>query len=190
VYIIHNQSLTTSIPDDAAVTTSSVRSVASVGLIVETMSNGELSTFEVSVPQPTQADSSATGSLDASVTATPTAASSTSTETFSKTGQPLPISTRLPKCSIDKKSSNPFCSPTNATTLYYGKTYYATWDPDFFNEANSTIEVQIQFANNTKEQVWKSDQTPNAVRHVGIEMKKEWLQGKPAQDLITHHCLC
>jgi hypothetical protein len=181
VYIIHNQLLTTSLPDDAATTASSVRSIASVGLVVETLSNGELSTYEVSVPQPTQADSSATGSVDASVTATPTAASSTSTETFSKTGQPVPVSTRLPNCSIDKKSANPFCLPINASTLYYGNTYYATWDPDYFNSPNSTIEVQIQFANNTKQQVWTSDHTPTALRHVAIDMEKEWLQGKPAQ---------
>jgi hypothetical protein len=139
------------------------------------MSNGQLSTFEVFGPQPTQAESSATGSVDASATATPTKASST--ETFSKTGLQVPISTNFPKCSIPKESKNPFCLPSNATTLYYGKTYYATWDPNYFETPNSTVVVQIQFANDTKQQVWSSGKTTNAWGFVAIDTQKEWLQG-------------
>jgi hypothetical protein len=152
-----------------------------VGLVVETLSNGDLSTFEVFGPQPTQVESSATGSVDASTTATPTKASFTSTETFSKTGLPVPISTNFPKCSVPKDTKNPFCLPSNATTLYYGKTYYATWDPNYFETANSTVVVQIQFANDTHQQVWSSGKTENAWGFVAIDTEKKWMQGTLAQ---------
>ena len=150
------------------------------------MSNGDLSTFEVFGPQPTQVESSATGSVDASTTATPTKPSSTSTETFSKTGLLAPISTNFPKCSVPKDSKNPFCLPSNATTLYYGKTYYATWDPDYFESPNSTVIVQIQFANDTKQEVWSSGKTANAWGFVAIDMQKAWMQGDSAQFLINY----
>lgn len=135
-----------------------------------TNSEGKTTTFEVFGPQPTGSEATTTG--DASATATEEA--SKTTYTFSRTGQPAPISTNFPVC--HDANARPFCLPNNMSTLYVGKTYYVTWNPDFF-ELNSTVTVKIQWANDSAQEAWSSDVTENSWGVVAVNMKKEWLQG-------------
>lgn len=163
--------------DDAA---TSIRVVPSVGLVEGTLSNGEKTTYEVFAPQQTP---EITGI--ATATATTTVEASTTTYTFSRTGQPEPISTAFPACSKESTDKNPFCLPSDESKLYYGKTYYATWDPSYF-PANSTIQVQIQFSNDSTQQVWSSGKTENSCGFIAVDTKKEWMQGYSMYNLTFH----
>ncbi|KAF2800502.1 hypothetical protein K505DRAFT_190800, partial [Melanomma pulvis-pyrius CBS 109.77] len=86
---------------------------------------------------------------------------------------------------IDPENKNPFCLPSNESTLFYDKTYYATWDPLSF-PTNSTVVVQIQLSNDTTQQVWSSGKTDNSWGFVAVETKKEWMQGYSMYNLTFH----
>jgi hypothetical protein len=121
------------------------------------------------------ASESVTASGSVSVTATPTEDASKTTETFSRTGQPLPPSTAFPSC--HDTSAKPFCLPNNESTLYVGKTYYATWNPDVF-PINSTVTVKVQFINDSLQEVWSSPETDNSWGFVAVQTTKDWMQGE------------
>ncbi|KAF2711986.1 hypothetical protein K504DRAFT_474459 [Pleomassaria siparia CBS 279.74] len=165
--------------------TSSARVIPSTGLFESVLSNGETTTIEAFNPQATEAESSgsATGSGGASITATPTA-TSTTTATFSKTGEPVGPSTAFPVCS-NKESANPFCLPSNGSTLYYDKTYFATWDPDRF-AVNSTVIVQVRLANDSTQQIWASEATLKTLGFAAVETKEYWLQGYSMYNFTLH----
>lgn len=135
------------------------------GIVVGTMSDGKPTTYLVKNPN-------ATPTGDSSATATGPSA----TYTYSRTGLPAPLSTSFPRCS--QADAAPFCLPNNMSTLYVDKTYYATWNPDYF-PLNSTVTVKVQWANDTDIETWSSDETPNSWGFVPVDTKKDWLQGKP-----------
>ncbi|KAF2016968.1 hypothetical protein BU24DRAFT_460075 [Aaosphaeria arxii CBS 175.79] len=147
--------------------TSSTRVLPSVGLIVSTLSNGEKTTIEVVAPNPTPG-AKTTGDEDSEPTPT------SNTYTFSRTGLPVPASTIFPVC--NDANAKPFCLPSNESTLYVGKTYYATWNADFFPK-NSTVLIKVLYSNDTTEEVWSSEKTPNGWGFVAIETTKSWKQG-------------
>lgn len=89
----------------------------------------------------------------------------------------MPISTEFPACTSENQNAKPFCLPSNMSTLYVGKTYYVTWNPDFF-EINSTVQIKLQWANDSSSETWSSDSTENSWGYVAVNMKKEWLQGR------------
>ncbi|PSN61164.1 hypothetical protein BS50DRAFT_155671 [Corynespora cassiicola Philippines] len=129
------------------------------------MSNGEPTTYRVVAPRPTD-EPAATTSADEKP-------SSTTTYTFSRTGQPAPVSTNFPVCNDDSVT---FCQPQNMSDLYVGKTYYATWNPDKF-PLNSTVTVKVLWANDSSQQTWSSDPTDNSWGFVSVDMKKDWMLG-------------
>lgn len=76
-------------------------------------------------------------------------------------------------------NAKPFCLPSNESTLYVGKTYYATWNPDFFPNLNSTVIVKVQYTNDSEQEVWSSEKTNNRLGFVAVQATKEWKQGRP-----------
>ncbi|KAF2005177.1 hypothetical protein P154DRAFT_560106 [Amniculicola lignicola CBS 123094] len=163
-------------------TTSSAVSVATSGLVVGTLSDGTPTTFKVIVPQPTSKSSgSASTTGDASATATPTEQAE-STSTPSTTGESIPESSAL---SCHAADARPFCTPSNQSTLYVGNSYYATWNPDFF-PTNSTVQIKIQYMNDTLQEAWSSEKTQNAWGFVVFDTKSSWMQGYSMYNLTLY----
>ncbi|KAF2263185.1 hypothetical protein CC78DRAFT_617865 [Lojkania enalia] len=167
--------------------TSSSPIAPTVGLVVGTMSDGTTTTFEAFAPQPSKSGSSestlSTG--DASVTTTATEDAASGSATPSRTGQPPPPSTAFPVCHTVDDPNNPFCLPNNMSTLYVGKTYYATWNPDRF-PLNSTVTVKVMFSNDSTQEVWSSAETDNSWGFVTFKTNKYWKQGYSAYNLTFH----
>ncbi|KAF1962954.1 hypothetical protein CC80DRAFT_588441 [Byssothecium circinans] len=142
-------------------------------------------------PSPTKTDSSSSSSTsqllgalipttlsDGTVTTTsvrdPKATdTTTNTATTTRFGD-VPLSTEFPICR--DTNAKPFCLPSDKSTLYVGKTYYTTWNSDFF-PSNSTVQIKVQWANDTKVETWTSENLPNQLGYAAIKMEKEWLQG-------------
>ncbi|KAK3945446.1 hypothetical protein QBC46DRAFT_445354 [Diplogelasinospora grovesii] len=56
----------------------------------------------------------------------------------------------------DASNYAPFCTPANNATLYPGSTYYITWNPSYFDAANTTVKVMGFYNDNQTEQAFSS----------------------------------
>ncbi|PVI05936.1 hypothetical protein DM02DRAFT_55132 [Periconia macrospinosa] len=140
-------------------TSSSSKDQVSEGLVPITLSDGTVTTTAVRDPQ---------------FTPTASTSSDTTSYTYSRTGLPVPVSTNFPQC--HDTGAKPFCLPNNNTPVYVGKTYYATWNPDFF-PVNSTVQIKIQWANDSNVETWSSENILNQLGYAAVNMEKDWLQG-------------
>ncbi|CAI6257503.1 unnamed protein product [Periconia digitata] len=131
----------------------------SEGLVPTTLSDGTVTTTSVRDPQFTETSSTS---------------SDTTSYTFSRTGLPVPASTNFPQC--HDTGAKPFCLPNNNTPVYVGKTYYATWNADFF-PPNSTVQIKVQWTNDSKVETYSSENIPNQLGYAAVSMEKDWLQG-------------
>ncbi|KAJ4297931.1 hypothetical protein N0V90_005830 [Kalmusia sp. IMI 367209] len=156
---------TTSSIIDTKETSTSSTSRETVALVEETLIDGSTTTREVRLPKPTGINATFT---EATVT------EPTTTYTFSRTGIPEPLSTEFPVCGDDAK---PFCRPFDKSTLYVGRTYYVAWNPKFFDDVNSTVQIKIQWANDSAVEAWSSDNIQNGWGNLAVKMDKELLQG-------------
>lgn len=160
-------------------TTSAISSRPSVALIATTNSNGEETTIEVFAPEPTKTDASES----ASITGDASSEQPSETATFTRTGQPA-SSTSFPQC--EDPNADPFCLPSNLTTWYVDKTYFATWNPDQF-VANSTVIVKVQYSNDSSQEVWSSGEIENGWGFVAIPTTKDFLKSEYYMFLESGH---
>jgi hypothetical protein len=67
------------------------------------------------------------------------------------------------------------------STLYVGKTYIVTWNPKFSQNnnfaPNSTVQISMQWANDSATETWHSESIPNGIGHTTVFLEKDWLQG-------------
>lgn len=66
--------------------------------------------------------------------------------------------------------------------MYYGETYYVTWNSHYFPR-NSSITIFLNWFNDTKKQVWSSGPLENRLGATAVAMKENWLQGYTAYNL-------
>ncbi|TVY44913.1 hypothetical protein LSUB1_G000569 [Lachnellula subtilissima] len=75
---------------------------------------------------------------------------------------------------------SPFCKLGNGSSVYVGKTYYVTWDTNFFTEKNATVLIQANFLNVSDggAQAFQSPKTVNGHGYIPWTIDKEILRGK------------
>jgi hypothetical protein len=130
-----------------------------------------MTTIEVDLSEPTETgDATTTSDANQEPSATSSGV---------QTGEPAPASTGFPTCNDD--NAKPFCLPLDKVSLYVGRTYIVSWNPKFADKQgfkpNSTIEVKLQWANDTNTQAWASGPLSNVLGHTTAYMEKDWLQG-------------
>lgn len=86
----------------------------------------------------------------------------------------------FPVCRDD--AAKPFCLPANNTDLYFGERYYVTWNAKYF-KPNSTINILLNWFNDTSRNVWASGPVQSKLGATTIDMKQDWLQGYTAYNL-------
>ncbi|GME22206.1 uncharacterized protein LTHEOB_6138 [Neofusicoccum parvum] len=148
--------------------TLSATSTVPTAALVETTISSEATSAEAAL-------STATGPEDA------TAISASSTSNAAATAiSSLTPSHDFPVC--NDPNARPFCLPANNTDVYYGETYYVTWNSNNF-PLNSSITILLNWLNDTQKQVWSSGPVNNKIGATAVDMKEEWLQGYTAYNL-------
>jgi hypothetical protein len=61
------------------------------------------------------------------------------------------MSTAFTVCGDDGK---PFCRPVDRSTPYVGKPCYVFWNLKFFHDMKSTIQVKLQWVDDSAAQAW------------------------------------
>ena len=176
-----SSSITSSRSSTTTSTSSSSTETPTRALQATTLSDGTTTTIEVDLSQPTKSgDATTTSDADTEPSATTSG---------SPTGETAPASTGFPTC--DDDNAAPFCLPLNNSIQYVGKDYIVTWNPKFAAKQgfkpNSTIEIKLQWANDSDTQAWSSSPISNTLGHTTVKMEKDWLQGMslPMCSLIT-----
>ncbi|QUC21464.1 uncharacterized protein UV8b_05707 [Ustilaginoidea virens] len=67
------------------------------------------------------------------------------------------------RCFNQRGAYAPFCRPTHNSTIYTGRTYYVTWDPDWYNATLSPfVSLRINYYNDTNGQISDHDVSPKS----------------------------
>ncbi|KAF2689752.1 hypothetical protein K458DRAFT_414004 [Lentithecium fluviatile CBS 122367] len=159
---------TTSSSSKTSTTSSSTTEAPSSALQETTLSDGRTTTIEVDISEPT-------ASGDATTTGTDSPPSSTA----SGSGAAAPVSTGFPIC--NSTNAKPFCLPSDRSILHVGKTYIVNWNPKFASDngfaSNSTVQIKMQWANDSNTEAWSSSLISNGLGHTTVKMEEDWLQG-------------
>lgn len=92
----------------------------------------------------------------------------------------------FPVCTELNGTFSPFCLPHNGADVIVDATYYVTWNADFY-PLNATITIELRYPNSTEgDSAFTSERTDNSYGYIPLRMRKEWLQGKPHNDLTLY----
>lgn len=92
----------------------------------------------------------------------------------------------FPVCTEVGHRFSPFCLPHDGDVLYVDARYYVTWNADFY-PLNASITIELTYLNESNgDSAFTSQRTENSYGYIPLDVRKEWLQGKPRNNLTLY----
>lgn len=92
----------------------------------------------------------------------------------------------FPICTTADAPFLPFCLPQNGTDVMADAAYYVTWNSDYY-PLNATITIELRYSNSSLgDSAFTSEKTANSYGYITLYMRKEWLQGKPRNEITLY----